>query len=86
MGYLMKLFSRNKQPWDKPFSEKVAKRVSRLGTTEMEGWVDQSIYELGRCLSMYQKTRDDIYLDEALIGAEAIHAIVDTLRKRTPRR
>jgi len=85
MDYLMKLFSRNKV-WDKPFSEKVSKRVSRLQTPEIEGWLDQSIYEIGRCLSMYQRSREDIYLDEALNGAEALHAMVDQLRKRTPRR
>jgi hypothetical protein len=86
MDYLMKLFSKNKKPWDKPFSEKVAKRVSRLQTAEIESWVDQSLYEIGRCLSMYQRTRDDMYLDEALLGSEAAHAMLDSLRNRTPRR
>ena len=79
-------FLKSKKNWDKPFSEKVARRVSKLQTPEIEGWIDQSIYEIGRCLSMYQRTRDDLYLDEALNGAEAIHAMVDQLRKRTPRR
>ena len=86
MDYLMKLFFRNKKAWDKPFSERVSKRVSRLQTAEIEGWLDQSIYEIGRCLSMYQRSKDDVYLDEALTGAEALHAMVDSLRKRTPRR
>ena len=85
MDYLMKLFSRSKV-WEKPFSEKVSKRVSRLQTAEIEGWLDQSIYEIGRCLSMYQRSKDELYLDEALKGAEALHAMVDTLRNRTPRR
>lgn len=82
----MKNFLKSKKVWDKPFSEKVARRVSKLQTVEIEGWLDQSIYEIGRCLSMYQRSRDDLYLDEALNGAEALHAMVDALRKRTPRR
>lgn len=82
----MKLLRLKKtKAWDKPFSEKIAKRVSRLQTAEMQGWVDQALYEVGRCLSMYQRSRDDLYLDEALTGAEAIHAMLDELRKRTPR-
>lgn len=82
----MKLLRLKKtKTWDKPFSEKIAKRVSRLQTAEMQGWVDQALYEVGRCLSMYQRSRDDLYLDEALTGAEAIHAMLDELRKRTPR-
>lgn len=84
MGYMMSIFK--KKDWDKPFSEKVAKRVSKIGTSEMEGWIDQSIYEVGRLLSMYQRSRDPIYLNELLLGAEALHAIVDELNKRTPRR
>ena len=85
MVYTMN-FLKSKKTWDKPFSEKVARRVARLHTNEIEGWVDSAIYEIGRCLSMYQRTREDIYLDEALNGAEALHAMIDQLRNRTPRR
>ena len=82
----MMKFSRRKKVWDKPFSEKVSRRVSRLHTSEIEGWTDSAIFDIGRCLSMYQRTKDDVYLDEALNGAEALHAMVDALRNRTPRR
>lgn len=78
-------FRRKKVIWNKPFSEKVAKRVAKLETPEIEGWIDQSIYAIGRVLSSYQKTRDTTYLDELLLDAEALHAIVDELSKRTPR-
>ena len=83
---MMNFFKKNKKTWDKPFSEKVARRVSKLNTAEMEGWVDQSLYDIGRTLSLYQKSRDPIYLDELLLGAEALHAIVNEINKRTPRR
>jgi hypothetical protein len=78
----MKLFSKNKKYWDKPFSDKIAKRVTKIPTGELEVWIDQSIYEMGRCLSGYQKTRENFYLNEARQGAEALHAVVEELYKR----
>lgn len=45
-------------------------------------WADQAIYELGRCLSGYQKSRDKFYLEEARNGAEALHAVIEELYKR----
>lgn len=69
--------------WDKPFSEKVAKRVARIPTAELEIWIDQTLYEVGRCISMYLKTRDEVYLKEARSGAEALHAVVEELHKRS---
>lgn len=75
------MFSK-KSTWTKPFSEKVAKRVSRIPTGELEIWIDQSIYEIGRCMSAYSKSREKAYLDEALIGAEALHAVIDELNRR----
>lgn len=78
----MTFFKKKKSNWDKPFSEKVARRVSKISTGDLEMWTDQSIYELGRCLSGYQKTRDMFYLNEARSGAEALHAVVEELHKR----
>jgi hypothetical protein len=76
---------KSKSVWDKPFSEKVAKRVSKIPTSELEMWIDQSLYEIGKCMTMYSKTRENIYLEEALVGAEALHAVVDELKKRATR-
>jgi hypothetical protein len=76
---------RRKKNWDKPFSEKVAKRVSKIPSGELLIWSDQILYELSRCLSVYEKNRDQVYLDEALTGAEAIQAVVDELHKRLSR-
>jgi hypothetical protein len=75
-------FSKNKENWNKPFSEKVAKRVSKIPTAELEMWLEQSIYEVGRCLSGYTKNREMVYLQEARTGAEALHAVVEELYKR----
>lgn len=78
-------FLKSKVPWDKPFSEKVAKRVSKISTSELEMWIEQATYEVGRCMSLYARNRERAYLDEALVGAEALHAVVDQLHKRTTR-
>ena len=77
----MKLFKK-KEVWTKPFSEKIAKRVKKIPTGELSLWVDQAMYDLGRCLNQYEKTRENSYLAEALLGAEAIHAVVDELNTR----
>ena len=80
MEHMMSFFK--KEAWTKPFPEKVARRVSKIPTGELEMWADQAITEIGRCLSGYTKNRDNVYLDEALKGAEALHAVVDQLHTR----
>lgn len=85
MDYLMNLFKR-KKAWVNPFSEKVSNRVSKIPTIELEQWIEQSIYEIGRCMSAYSKQRESVFLQEALLGAEALHAVVSELNTRTARR
>lgn len=65
-----------------PFPTKLTTRVSKIPTADLSTWADQALYELGRCLSSYERTRDKIYLDEALNGAEALHAVVNEYHKR----
>lgn len=74
-----------KKNWMKPFPEKVARRVSRIPTGELEQWAEQALTEIGKCLSMYSKSRDTIYLDEAVKGAEAMHAVIEELHGRMVR-
>jgi hypothetical protein len=81
----MNPFRRTKEIWIKPFSEKVSNRVSKIPTAELEQWIDQSLYEIGRCMSLYGKQRETTFLKEALLGAEALHAVVDELARRTIR-
>ena len=78
-------FLKSKETWDKPFSEKVARRVSKIATAELEVWIEQANYEVGRCMSLYARNREKSFLDEALLGAEALHAVVHELHKRTTR-
>lgn len=74
-----------KKPWVKPFPEKVARRVGRIPTGELEQWVDQALTEIGKCISMYGKSREKVYLEEAVKGAEALHAVVEELHTRMTR-
>lgn len=78
----MTMFSKKTTEWKKPFSEKIAKRVSRIPTGELAMWAEQAMSELGRCLSSYERTRDQLYLEEALNGAEAMHAVIDEYHRR----
>lgn len=79
----MKIFNKKpKTPWTKPFSETVAKRVSKIPTGELTLWVDNALYEVGRCVSSYERSRDIKILEEALSGAEAVHAVVNELHTR----
>ena len=80
----MALFS--KEPNAKPFPEKIAKRVSKIPTGELEQWIDQCLFDVGRLLTLYGKHRDNNYLKELLIGAEALHAVVDELNNRMTRK
>lgn len=75
-------FWETKKTWDKPFSEKVANRVSKIPTGELTLWADQSLYDLGRLISAYERSREQVYLDELMTGAEAFHAVVNELNRR----
>lgn len=71
-----------KAKWEKPFPEKIAKRVSKIPTADLSSWAEQSLFELGKCLSLYEKSRETYYLNEALTGVEAAHAVINELHKR----
>lgn len=62
---------------------KVQKRVQTLPTAELLSWTDQILYSVGRNLSSWQKSQNSFSLEEARMGAEALHAILDTLKERS---
>lgn len=61
---------------------KVQRRVQSLPNSELLGWTDQVLYSIGRNLSAWQKSQNKASLDEARLGAEALHAILDKLYER----
>jgi len=62
---------------------KVQRRVKSLPTAELLAWTDQIIYSIGRNLSAWQKSQNNYSLEEARLGAESLHAILDTLKERS---
>lgn len=72
-----------RKKWDKPFPEKIARRVARISTYDLTTWADQSLYELGRLLSIYERTQTKEALKELMLGAEAFHAVIEELNKRS---
>jgi hypothetical protein len=75
-----------KKNWDKPFPEKIAKRVARISTGELPTWADQTLYEMGRLLGIYERTRTPEAAQELATSAEALHAIIEEINKRTVRK
>ncbi len=61
---------------------KIEKRVEALPTGELLPWTENALYSIGRNLSSWQKTKDKATLEEARLGAEALHVILESLVKR----
>lgn len=78
----LKIGKSKQETWAKPFSEKVSRRVSSIATSELDFWADNAISDIGRCLNLFNRTGQQNYLDEALVGAEALHAVVDAIHAR----
>ena len=61
---------------------RVERRVESLPTSELLQWVEQALYPIGRNLSSWQKTNEEVYLEEARLNAEVVYTIVQTIAKR----
>lgn len=79
----MRFLSRQKKTWTKPFSQKIVKRIAVSSTEELDGWVDMSIQDISRAMVTYHRTGAQADLEDALLSAEVLHAILDTLKART---
>jgi len=77
------MFNKKKEPWVKPFPEKLANRVSKIATPDLITWIDQALSETNRCVSNYHRSGETSSIDDMLVGAEAINALVSELRRRT---
>ena len=61
---------------------KIQKRVEKLSTQELMGWADQAIFGVGRAMSDWQRFKSKDSLDEAIMGAEALHEVLKILKER----
>jgi len=77
------MVSFKKKTWNKTFPEKIAKRVARIPTPDLTVWAEQTLYELGRLLSIYDRARTPEAIKELVTSTEALHAVIEELNKRT---
>jgi hypothetical protein len=45
-------------------------------------WVENALFVIGKEVTHYQRNKNQEALDEALLGAEALMAIIQELQKR----
>lgn len=74
-----KMFKKNNPERERT---KIEKMVDSLPSSELLPWTENALYTIGRNLASWQKTQDPYTLEEARIGAEALHVILETLTKR----
>jgi hypothetical protein len=79
MGINYKAWSQMKAEKEK---SKIEKRVESLPTGELLPWSENALYTIGRNLSAWQKSKQYPLLEEARVGAEALHVILESLAKR----
>ena len=76
------MFWKKNKVVERNFPEKMAKRVNKIASADIPGWIEQSLSETNRSLSAYMKTQSEDSLKEMLIGAEAVNCLVSELYNR----
>lgn len=61
---------------------KLQKRVAGIPTPELITWAENALFVIGKELTGYMRARDKSLLAEADLGAEALYAITQELKKR----
>lgn len=61
---------------------KIQKRVGMISTPELVTWAENSLFVIGKEITGWQRTREDFLLEEADLGAEALYAITQELKRR----
>ena len=61
---------------------KLEKRVASISTPELVMWAENALFVIGKEATGWMRTRDQALLDEADLGAEALYAITQELKRR----
>ena len=61
---------------------KLQKRVSQISTPELVTWAENSLFVIGKEVTGWMRSKEAALLDEADLGAEALYAITQELKKR----
>jgi hypothetical protein len=62
---------------------RIEKRVSTISTPDLISWMEQSMYTIGRHITIWQRQQSEADLDEIVMGAEVFHAIARELKRRS---
>ncbi len=73
---------RKKQDGHQP-QTRIEKRVAIIPTPDLISWMEQSMYTIGKHITIWQRQQSEADLDEVLMGAEAFHAIAKELKRRS---
>lgn len=65
-----------------PQPTKIQKRVANIPTSELITWAENALYMIGKEVTGWSRTRNADLLEEADLGAEALYAITQELKKR----
>jgi hypothetical protein len=56
--------------------------VASISTPELVTWAENSLFIIGKEVTSWLRTKDAVLLEEALVGGEALVAIIKELKKR----
>jgi hypothetical protein len=62
---------------------KLEKRIEILPTSELVGWSETTLYSISRNMASWQREKNNFYLNEAKVGAEALLAVITALSERS---
>jgi hypothetical protein len=61
---------------------KIQKRVAGISTPDLVTWAENALFVIGKETTNYLRTKSEESIYEADLGAEALHAITQELKKR----
>jgi len=61
---------------------KIQKRISKLPSSELVSWVENSLFVIGKEITAWQRSGEKQLLNEAELGAEVLYEIVKELQRR----
>ena len=73
---------RKKQAGHQP-QTRIERRVATISTPDLISWMEQSMYTIGRHITIWQKNQSEADLDEVVMGSEAFYAIAKELKRRS---
>jgi hypothetical protein len=76
------MFRKKSQPQVAAVPDNITRRVSRLSTGVLGEYVETSVSDAGRYARLYTSTDQDAYLDEAILNAQVVLALLTEMKNR----